>query len=581
METAGKQVGVVFGTIGTNNFKIAITDPTVKRNDYVMARHEECGLVLGQVGDVQRETDLTIANAQKISTGEVVAVGEQFSGAVNIIGFRDENNVLQVPRTPFKAGDSVTVPEEKLIRGVLGLKTDLETGAYIGMLKGHPIRVYLDINNLVQKHVSILAKTGGGKSYMVGVFVEELLKRMVPVVVIDPHGEYSSLMHPNLNERDQRFMARFGVRPRGYAEQIAEFSPDTTINTFALPLKFDETNLDVKDILDLTGMKSSGPHVGIIQHAVKSLKEIAEDYSLHDLIQVIREDKNAAKWAIVNSLEYLEGTGLFGESPTRPSDLVKEGKTAIINLKGISPDIQELVVTRVLKKLFEGRKLGKIPPLMVVIEEAHNFCPQVGQALSSGVLKTVASEGRKFGLGLCVVTQRPAKIDKNVLSQCNTQMILKVTNPNDLKAITQSIEGLVPGMEEDIQRLPIGVAIVSGGSLTSPIQVEIRVRETQHGGTSVDILQKKPAGAAPGAPMALPAAECAPTPAGGQPAAEPATVDAAPPDEVSPSTVFESESPIVEETETETDYDDSEVETDESAENGRKKKDQDPELEDG
>jgi len=581
METAGKQVGVVFGTIGTNNFKIAITDPTVKRNDYVMARHEECGLVLGQVGDVQRETDLTIANAQKISTGEVVAVGEQFSGAVNIIGFRDENNVLQVPRTPFKAGDSVTVPEEKLIRGVLGLKTDLETGAYIGMLKGHPIRVYLDINNLVQKHVSILAKTGGGKSYMVGVFVEELLKRMVPVVVIDPHGEYSSLMHPNLNERDQRFMARFGVRPRGYAEQIAEFSPDTTINTFALPLKFDETNLDVKDILDLTGMKSSGPHVGIIQHAVKSLKEIAEDYSLHDLIQVIREDKNAAKWAIVNSLEYLEGTGLFGESPTRPSDLVKEGKTAIINLKGISPDIQELVVTRVLKKLFEGRKLGKIPPLMVVIEEAHNFCPQVGQALSSGVLKTVASEGRKFGLGLCVVTQRPAKIDKNVLSQCNTQMILKVTNPNDLKAITQSIEGLVPGMEEDIQRLPIGVAIVSGGSLTSPIQVEIRVRETQHGGTSVDILQKKPAGAAPGAPMALPAAQCAPTPAGGQPAAEPATVDAAPPDEVSPSTVFESESPIVEETETETDYDDSEVETDESAENGRKKKDQGPELEDG
>ena len=581
MESAIKQVGVVFGTIGTNNFKIAITDPTVKRNDYVQIRHEECGYVMGQVGDVQRETDLTIANAQKISTGEHVAVGEQFSGVVNVIGFRDENNVLQVPRTPFKAGDSVTVAEEKLIRGVLGLKTDIETGAYIGMLKGHPIRVYLDINNLVQKHVSILAKTGGGKSYMVGVFVEELLKRMVPVVVIDPHGEYSSLMHPNLNERDQKFMGRFGVRPRGYAEQIVEFSPDTTINTFSLPLKFDETNLDVKDILDLTGMKSSGPHVGIIQHAVKSLKEVAEDYSLHDLIQVIREDKNAAKWAIVNSLEYLEGTGLFGEAPTRPSDLVKEGKTAIINLKGISPDIQELVVTRVLKKLFEGRKLGKIPALMVVIEEAHNFCPQVGQALCSGVLKTVASEGRKFGLGLCVVTQRPAKIDKNVLSQCNTQMILKVTNPNDLKAITQSIEGLVPGMEEDIQRLPIGVAIVSGGSLTSPIQVEIRVRETQHGGTSVEILDRKRlAGAAAGAPAAVSGTGPSAAPSAGA-GAGPAAGEASAPKEVSPSTVFDSESPIVEETETETDYDDSEVETDDSEEKGRKKKDDDPELEDG
>jgi hypothetical protein len=218
---------------------------------------------------------------------------------------------------------------------------------------------------------------------------------------------------------------------------------------------------------------------------------------------------------------------------------------------------------------------------MVVIEEAHNFCPQVGQALCSGVLKTVASEGLKFGLGLCVVTQRPAKIDKNVLSQCNTQMILKVTNPNDLKAITQSIEGLVPGMEEDIQRLPIGVAIVSGGSLTSPIQVEIRVRETQHGGTSVEILDRKRlAGAAAGAPAAVSGTGPSAAPSAGA-GAGPAPGEASAPKEVSPSTVFDSESPIVEETETETDYDDSEVETDDSEEKGRKKKDDDPELGDG
>jgi len=573
MEDAGKQVGMVFGTIGTTSFKVAITDPSVKRNDYVQMRHAECGDVLGQIMDVQRETDLTFANAQKLSTGEHVTVGEQLSGMVNIIGYRDENNNLQVPRTPFKAGELLYPAQEKLIRGILGLKSDLDTGAYIGLLKGHSIRVYLDINNLVQKHVSILAKTGGGKSYMVGVFAEELLKRMVPVVIIDPHGEYSSLMHPNLNERDQKFMGKFGVRPRGYAEQIIEFSPDTSLNQFAQPLRFDQKNLDVRDILDLTGLRSSGPHVGIIQHAVKSLRDVGEDYTLHDLTAVIREDKNAAKWAIVNSLEYLENTGLFGEPPTRPSDLVREGKTSIINLKGISPDIQELVVTRVLKKLFEGRKLGKIPPLMLVVEESHNFCPQVGQAQSSGVLKTVASEGRKFGLGLCVVTQRPAKIDKNVLSQCNTQIILKVTNPNDLKAISQSIEGLVPGMEEDIQRLPIGVAIITGGSLSSPIQVEIRVRETQHGGISVDVLDKMGAAKAPAAPAAvrepLPAPQegAAPSSPDGEP--QP-SADIKPPGS-------EGESPIVEETDL--DYDDSEVEMDRPAEEQKERKGRERRLE--
>ena len=57
MEDVEKQIGMVFGTIGTNSFKVAITDPCVKRNDYVQMKHSECGDVLGQILDVQRETD--------------------------------------------------------------------------------------------------------------------------------------------------------------------------------------------------------------------------------------------------------------------------------------------------------------------------------------------------------------------------------------------------------------------------------------------------------------------------------------------------------------------------------------------
>jgi DNA helicase HerA-like ATPase len=103
----------------------------------------------------------------------------------------------------------------------------------------------------------------------------------------------------------------------------------------------------------------------------------------------------------------------------------------------------------------------------------------------------VAAEGRKFGLGLCVVTQRPAKIDKNVLSQCATQIILKLTSPNDLKVIAQSIEGFTEGMEDDIQGLPIGVALITGSSLSRPMIVEIRVRETKHGGEDVSVISIK------------------------------------------------------------------------------------------
>src|SRR3989441_12735339 len=107
--------------------------------------------------------------------------------------------------------------------------------------------------------------------------------------------------------------------------------------------------------------------------------------------------------------------------------------------------------------------------MMLVVEESHNFCPQVGQRASWKVFRTPASEGRKFGLRLVVITQRAAKVDKTVLSQCNTQIILKVTNPNDLKAIIASVEGLTTAMAEEISRLPIGVAIMTGGGLQMQI----------------------------------------------------------------------------------------------------------------
>ena len=104
--------------------------------------------------------------------------------------------------------------------------------------------------------------------------------------------------------------------------------------------------------------------------------------------------------------------------------------------------------------------MNTIPPGMLVVEEAHNYAPEKGfsKTLSSDILRTIASEGRKFGLGMMVISQRPARVDKNVLSQCGTQIIMKVTNPNDLKAISKGLEGVSSYVEDELMRLPPGVA---------------------------------------------------------------------------------------------------------------------------
>ena len=480
-------VGIIYGNVGTLNFNCGVTSP-LEKMEYVQVKHDLDGWVLGQVSEVQNKTNLTIEGAVGIDHGTPVSIEEKQSAAISIVGYRDDRNLLQVPRTPLKAGAIVYRAQEELIKKVVGIKENSEAGAYIGLLAGHNVKIELDINVMVQKHVCILSKTGGGKSYCSGAIVEELMKHGVTVCVIDPHGEYASMKHKGVVKKTSR---DFGVAPKGYDDKIMEFATDPSINKGAKPLKFTLHNLDAREILSLTNIKNVRTFLTMLRRAVDILKETKGTFTLTDIIAVLEQGGEGSSAALITELEYLNEIDVFAEQGTKIDELIQKGKCTIINLRGTPPDIQELIVNRMGTALFELRKVDKIPPMMLVVEEAHNFCPQQGQVACSKIFRTIASEGRKFGLGLMVITQRAAKIDKNVLSQCNTQIILKVTNPNDLNAIASSIEGLTVGMEEEIQRLPIGSAIITGGGVSMPLLVEIRPRESKHGGESIEVIPSK------------------------------------------------------------------------------------------
>ena len=130
---------------------------------HVQMWHHKHGWVLGQIEKLERRSTLSIDKAYQITNGDEVDFEERISATVAVIGYRDDNNLLQAPRAPFKAGTKVYRAVDKLIMDVLGLK-ETKAGAYIGMLSGHDIKVFMDINELVQKHASILAKTGGGST---------------------------------------------------------------------------------------------------------------------------------------------------------------------------------------------------------------------------------------------------------------------------------------------------------------------------------------------------------------------------------------------------------------------------------
>jgi DNA helicase HerA-like ATPase len=483
-------IGRIFGEVGHTGFNFLLDESSeVSKGAYVKVDHENYSWVLSQITSIKISNELYSLSALKKSR-EVID-SECRIATAKIIGYIDDKGLLKPPKIPFKPGQKVYAADSQLIRSSLGLKGK-GSGIYLGLLDGHKgTPVYLNPNKLFQKHVSVLAKTGAGKSYTVGVLIEELLEKGIPTVIIDPHGEYASLKEENHNPRELGQMERFKIRPKGY-DNITEFTPYLNINSLA-DRKFvlDFTKLTPRALIEALPTRIPSSQKALLFESIKTAKGYGT-YSIDDLIHIVQESESRTKWNLVTNLESLRDSKIFDGSPTKIEELVQSEMVSIINLKGAQPEIQGLIVMSVATALFEARKRGELMPFLLLVEEAHNFCPERGisKAISSAVLRTIASEGRKFGMGLCVVSQRPARIDKNVLSQCNTQVILKITNPNDLRAISQSIEGFSSDLEDEIKLLQPGVALIVGEVVEQPIIVNIRVKRSQHGGGSIDIIRE-------------------------------------------------------------------------------------------
>jgi DNA helicase HerA-like ATPase len=441
------QVGTIEGEVDTSNFKFRATEE-VRKFDFVSVKSNG-KWILAQVEEVTKKSS-----------------GETYANA-SIIGYRDKG-LTKAPRRVIEPDSIVYQADQELISETLGLDDE---GLRIGNLETNPeIDIHVDPEDFY-KHFAVLAQTGAGKSYLTGVLIEELLENDFPILIMDPHGEYSSLQQSNPeNEEEQR------------SYDIREFSPNTDINQDALPLRFSSMNLGKKELMTLIPDSLTNSQMGVLYNALKRLKEKEEDYSLLDIEDAVSQEDSTAKWNLLNYLEQLEESGLFSQSPIDLEELVEPGRATIINLRAVEPDTTEMTAYMLAKKLFDLRKENRIPPFLMIMEEAHNFVPEkgFGQTLSNDIMRKIASEGRKFGLGLGVISQRPARIDKNVLSQCNTQFILRVTNPNDLKAISKSFEGINSEVESMIKSLPPGVCFTLGNEY--PVMTSVRTRKSKHGG---------------------------------------------------------------------------------------------------
>jgi len=170
----------------------------------------------------------------------------------------------------------------------------------------------------------------------------------------------------------------------------------------------------------------------------------------------------------------------------------------VLQLNEVDHREQQVVVAAMLRRLLyarmqtekrqvtEGDAIYLPYPAFVLIEEAHNFAPASTDLVSSQILKIILSEGRKFGVAVGLISQRPGKLDADVLSQCMTQFILRIVNPVDQARVAESVESVGRDLLKELPALSKGQAIIAGAAVNTPVLCRVRRRITEHGAEDVD-----------------------------------------------------------------------------------------------
>lgn len=151
----------------------------------------------------------------------------------------------------------------------------------------------------------------------------------------------------------------------------------------------------------------------------------------------------------------------------------------------VASDVVGLLLRIVYDTLFWAGSLaisGKEQPLLIVVDEAHRFLPEGGDTSCHRILTRVAKEGRKYGVGLTVVTQRPSEVDATVLSQCGTMIALRTTNPGDRGRVAAAFPDDLGGLVDLLPSLRTGEGLFVGEAMFVPSRVRVRRTQAREGG---------------------------------------------------------------------------------------------------
>lgn len=507
--------------------------------------------VLGRIVSISRSNILYNSNmGEGLSSLEILpgaqVTGETLFGTIELVGYRESSGQIKIPRRALNPGEKVYGVDYEFLSKFYKFdeNTSINIGNLIGYEKGNNIvPVYLDVNKLVTEHLAILAMTGSGKSYTVGRIIEKLVAEMNgTIIVFDVHGEYGKAMekgdiHFNDNlgsiedsreaksvqniQESFRKLLKAGGGIKVYTPQMDAFDYKYNGKNVHLALQFDRFDMDdlssilpglteaqervldvairywkakyntpPRDIQDLTYLLSDETGLDelrgwdqLTEGEAKALNNRSAAVASMKLSRVINESKSFYTRAIGEPTDIYKMVGEKGN---------RVGRLVIIDLQGLSDDAKQIITALISSEIMRAAsdKKQTIRPCFLVYEEGHNFAPAGVPCISKKIIKKIAAEGRKFGTGFAIISQRPSKLDPDVTSQCNTIITMRLKNPDDQRFIAKTSDMFSQSDIEELPSLSTGEALISGRSIPAPLLVKIGTKALIHGGESPEVIKE-------------------------------------------------------------------------------------------
>lgn len=439
-------------------------------------------LILGMIEDLVRGNvalNSEIFNVEDIERIVEYGLDEFYvKGKIRVLG--DINNHLRLPRTPAPPGTPIELASESILKKVFTVDNPLKLGTLINQ---EDVEVSVNANSFLNRHLAILAMTGAGKSNTVCVLIDGLLDYNVPVFIFDMHGEYVNaefvngevnVIRPTINPRYMSFteIKKLANIPNNAYKQERHFRK-----------AFNEANQAVED-----GLANSNDFLEIIKNVLE-IKYNDDDKPADERNNIL---------AVLNKIEDLieKYSNLFNVNEGNILGKIQVGKANVLDLSQTDEYAAEVLVSHILRNSLQRRKNAFHKnstatldfPVFYILEEAHILAPHKRDSNSKFWIQRVAREGRKFGLGLCLVSQSPKTVDQDALSQMNNMIILRLVEPDDQRHVQAASESLSSDLVKQLPSLNVGEAIILGLMTKVPTLVKIdEFKGRTHGG-DIDVI---------------------------------------------------------------------------------------------